>query len=208
MALSRVPALPNNIPIVDPQTGQPTEAFRRYWQESIQQQVNALIAVANTQAATDAATAAAAAAASAAATAQTAADTANTAAVSASTVAEQVAADNTLANSYVTGLTLTATDAGASATVTISAHTRVYGDGTSVAVSGGSVTGLAYSTAHWVYYDQASRAGGAVTYAASTSVQGNGTAPDRHLVGAVTTPAAAAAPNTGNPARPPGFAQP
>ncbi len=201
MPLSRVPALPSNIAIVDPKTGLPTAAFQRYWQESIQQQVNALVAVANTQAATEAATAAAAAA-------QAAADTANTAAADASAVADQVTADSTLANSYVTGLTLTAADAGTDATVTISAHTRVYGDGTSVSVSGGTVTSLPYSTAHWVYYDQASRAGGAVAYLASTAVQGNGTAPDRHLVGAVTTPAAAAAPNTGNPSRPPGFAEP
>jgi hypothetical protein len=201
MVLSRVPALPQNVAIVDPATGLPTAAFQRYWQDSVQQQVNALVAAANTQAAADAANAAAEAA-------QTAADTANTAAADASAVAEQVTADNALANSYVTGLTLTATDAGSNVTITISAHTRVYGDGTSVSVSGGSITGYAYSTVARIYYDQPSRAGGVVSYQATTSAEVAAQTGSRHSVGAVTTPAAAAPPNTGNPVFPPGTAIP
>lgn len=174
---------------------------QRWWQsvvEAIETSFNDL----------DSAVALIAAAQAAADAANTAAAAADAAAIAAQGVADTVAADSALANSYTTGLTITATDAGASATITISAHTRVYGDGTSVAVSGGSLTGLAYSSSFWVYYDQPSRAGGAVTYASSATAQGNGTAPDRHFVGAVTTPAALGGPVGGNPVRPPGFAEP
>lgn len=155
-----------------------------------------------------AAQAAADAADAAAASANAAAAAADAAAIAAQNSADTVQAESSLANSYTTGLTITATDAGANVTIAMSAHARIYGDGTSVAVSAGNVTGLAYSTSYWIFYDQASRAGGAVTYQASTSIQGNGTAPDRHFIGAVLTPAAAAPPNNGNPVRPPGFAEP
>lgn len=148
------------------------------------------------------------AAQSAAEAANTAAATANAAADTALTVADTVTVDSAISNSSATGLLVDANDAGASATITISAHTRVYGDGTSVAVNAGSVTGLAYSTSYWVIYNDPTRAGGAVVYTASTSVQGNGIPTGQHFVGAVTTPAAAAPPTTGNPVRPPGFAEP
>jgi hypothetical protein len=136
--------------------------------------------------------------------AQAAADAANAAAAAANTAAENVEASSALANSYTTGLTITATDAGSNVTIAMSAHTRVYGDGTSVSVNSGNVTALAYSTDYWIFYDQASRLGGAVTYQASTSIQGNGTAANRHFIGAVRTPAALASPQTGNPVLPPG----
>lgn len=171
------------------------------WQrvmEEIESSVNAVI---DAQNAADAANAAAAAADAAAA----AADAAATAAQGA---AETAAADSSLASSGVSGLTMTATDAGANATITISAHTRIYGDGTSVAVSGGTVTGLAYSTGFFVYYDQASRAGGAVTYQATTSAATAAQTGDRHSLGAVTTPAAAGPPNDGNINLPPGVVEP
>lgn len=148
------------------------------------------------------------AAQSAAEAANTAAATANAAADTALTVADTVTVDSAISNSSATGLLVDANDAGASATITISAHTRVYGDGTSVAVNAGSVTGLAYSTSYWVIYNDPTRAGGAVVYTASPSVQGNGIPTGQHFVGAVTTPAAAAPPTTGNPVRPPGFAEP
>lgn len=196
----RMDRLDRDVSIVDGQ-GNPTHQFQQKWQDTVQALVDsitlladAVTAVEDAQTAADAANAAAAAADAAAVAAQAAAD--------------DVMADSALANSYVTGLTLTATDAGASATITISAHTRVYGDGTIVAVSGGSVTGLAYSTDYRVYYDDAARTGGAVTYAATTSVTTAAQLGDRHSVGAVTTPAAAAGPNNGNGAFPPGYAIP
>lgn len=174
--------------------------FQAKWQtvmENIESSVNAVI---DAQNAADAANAAAAAADAAAAAAQTAADDATTAAATA-------AADSSLASSGVTGLTMTATDAGADATITISGHTRIYGDGTSVSVTGGSVTGLAYSTGYYLYYDQASRLGGAVTYVATTSAATAAQTGDRHSLGAVTTPAAAGPPNDGNVNLPPGVVE-
>jgi hypothetical protein len=155
--------------------------------EEIENSVNAVI---DAQNAADAANAAAAAAQTAATNAQTAADDA--------------AAATAIANSYVTGVTITGTDAGANATINISAHTRYYADGTNVAVNLGSVTGLSYSTLYYIYYDQASRAGGAVTYQATTSEATAAQIGDRHTVGSVTTPAAAAPDNTGDFVYPPG----
>ena len=188
MAL-RLPRLPSQEPRWD--------IFQRWWQsvvESIESNFNAL---ANTVALIEAAQAAADAA-------NLAAAAANTAAATAQGVADTVEASSALANSYTTGLTITATDAGANVTIAMSAHSRVYGDGVTVAVSAGNVTGLAYSTDYWIGYAQPSRAGGAVTYTASTSIQGNGTSADYHFVGAVRTPAALGVPETGNPVLPPG----
>lgn len=136
--------------------------------------------------------------------AQTAADAANAAAETANTAATTVTAQSNLVSSYPDGATLTATDAGANVTVAISAHDRVYADGTTVAVSGGNVTGLSYSTLYFIYYDDPTRAGGSVTFAATTSETTAAQTGDRHLIGSVTTPAAAAPPTNGDYVRPPG----
>ena len=187
MAL-KLPRLQARVAVTD-NAGMPDRAFHQWWDtfaKSLETAINdladsvALIAAA--QDAADLANAAAASADAAAAAAQGAADDA--------------AATSALANSGVTGATITGTDAGANATVNITAHTRIYGDGTSVSVNSGSVTALSYSTLYYIYYDQASRAGGAVTYAATTSDTTAAQTGDRHLVGSVTTPAAAA-PDTG-----------
>lgn len=132
------------------------------------------------------------------AAAQAAADAANAAADAANTAADAAASTAAMTSSGVTGVTITATDAGADATVSISAHTRVYGDGTSVSVSAGTVTGQAYSTLLYIYYDQPSRAGGSVTYLATTSQATAAQTGDRHLVGQVTTPAALGGPTDGD----------
>lgn len=127
------------------------------------------------------------------------------AAENANNAAEGTSTATSLANSSVTGLTLSASDAGASATITISAHTRIYGDGTTAAVSGGAITGLAYSTSYWIFYDAPKGTTGAVTYETATTVQGNATGdPGRHFVGAVTTPAALGTDIDGFPVLPPG----
>jgi hypothetical protein len=89
--------------------------------------------------------------------------------------------------------------------VTISAHTRVYGDGTSVAVNAGSVLAQPYSTLVYIYYDDAARTGGTVTYLATTSQATAAQTGDRHLVGQVMTPAAAAPPTDGDYVGAPGF---
>lgn len=134
------------------------------------------------------------------------ATTAAQAAADAANAAADASADATaLQNSWVSGLTLTATDAGANVTITISAHTRNYADGTSVSVSGGSLTGRAYSTTYFIYYDQASRAGGAVSYQSTTTESTAAQVGDRHAVGRVLTPAALGGPESGVGPRPPGI---
>lgn len=196
----RLPRLMRGAQIVDPQTGRASDEFRLWWQrlaEQIEVEVGALTAAQAAQAAAVVAQAAAVTAQSAATTAQTAADDAQTSADGANSVAS-------LTNSGVTGCTITGADAGANVTVTISAHTRKYGDGTSVAVNGGTVTALAYTTTYFIYYDQASRLGGAVTYAATTSEATAAQTGDRHLVGMVVTPAAAAPNTDGDYVRVPG----
>jgi hypothetical protein len=110
-----------------------------------------------------------------------------------------------LTGSGVTGASITATDAGVSATIAISAHTRVYADGSSVAVNAGSVTGQPYATLVYIYYDQPTRTGGAVSYQATTSQSTGAQTGSRHLVGQVLTPAAAAAPTLGDYVGAPGF---
>lgn len=200
----RLPRLPRNVQLIDPKTGFPTQSFQQWWQSVV-------VKVETQEGTQDDLLAAVIAAQTAADDAQTAADTAQAAAVIADTAADaaQTSADGansvaSLTSSGVTGCTITATDAGANVTVTISAHTRVYGDGTSVAVNGGSVTALPYSTDEFIYYDQASRLGGAVTYAATTSDTTAAQTGDRHLVGMVSTPAAAAPPEIGDNVRVPG----
>ena len=195
----RLDRFSRGVRIVD-ENGVPTLQEQAREQRNLEAIEDAVNAVIDAQNAADAANAAAAAADAAAA----AADAAATAAQGA---AETAAADSSLASSGVSGLTMTATDAGANATITISAHTRIYGDGTSVAVSGGTVTGLAYSTGFFVYYDQASRAGGAVTYQATTSAATAAQTGDRHSLGAVTTPAGGAGPVDGNVNLPPGVVE-
>lgn len=200
MARLNLPTLRLTDKLVDSQ-GQPAPYFLTFLNgaiKSLQAAINgiqgALDAAGIAQAAADLATTAAANADAAAAAAQASTDTS--------------AAATDLANSYVTGLTMTATDAGTNVTITISAHSRVYGDGTTVAVSAGSVTGLPYSTIERVYYDQPSRAGGTVSYQATTSASTAAQTGDRHSVGAVTTPAALGSPKPGRPVLPPGYVEP
>ena len=188
-----LPRLPRNTALID-KNGYPTQAFQMWWQtfaKNIESEVGAL-------AAADAANAAAAAANAAAATA-------TSAAASAQSTADSIQLEADLVNSYVTGLTLGATDAGSNASISISAHSRVYGDGTTVSVNSGNLTGLSYSTAYYIYYDQASRAGGAVTYASTTTSATSAQTGNRHFVGVITTPAAAAGPTSGYGISPPGI---
>lgn len=116
------------------------------------------------------------------------------------------AESSALAVSGVLSCTLKGVDSGSNAKVTVTAHTRHYGDGNTVAVNGGSILNLSYSTEYYIYYDQPSREGGAVQYFATTTPSTAIQVGDRHLVGKVTTPAALAADITGTTTRPPGLA--
>ncbi|WBO21985.1 hypothetical protein [Sphingomonas abietis] len=81
---------------------------------------------------------------------------------------------------------------GVASTVSISAHNRIYQDKT-VAVNAGSITGLALGTYYALFYDDPARAGGAVTYLASTdpddALPATAAHPGRHYLGYITTPA-------------------
>ncbi|MES2902928.1 MAG: hypothetical protein V4696_01965, partial [Pseudomonadota bacterium] len=177
----RLPRLPRNVAIIDPRTGYPTIIFQRWMQnfaDTIETQEGTqdalLAAVVAAQAAADDAQTAADAAQAAAVAADAAADTAQASADGANSVAS-------LTNSGVTPNPLSATDAGANATITIAAHTRIYGDGATLAIAGpSSLTGLAYSTLYYVYYDDATRADTTPTYASTTSVMTAAQTGDRH----------------------------
>jgi hypothetical protein len=93
------------------------------------------------------------------------------------------------------------------ARITIADHTRKYGDGTSVSVTGGSISGLLQATDYYITYMDTAFAGGAVTYAAQssylTAAQDNPTG--QHTCGDIMTVASSSAPPTTGPGtRPPG----
>ena len=168
--------------------------FSRYWDSVLtilETNLSNILSIPDIQVALDAATAAAA--------------NANTAAANAQTSADDAASVAALTNSGTSGVSITATDAGSSVSLAITSHIRLYGDGTSVSVSGGLLTGLAYSTTYYVFYDQPSRAGGLVTYQTTTVKADAAQVSNRHLVGVVTTPATAGPDKTGAYVEPSGL---
>lgn len=202
MALN-LPPFPRNVRLIDPNTGFPTVEFVRFMQardratEAHEAYQDSII---DLQAATVAAQ-------DAADTANAAAATATTAASTAQSTADAIAAENNLVNSYVDGTPpiLTATDAGASATITIANHTRVYGDSSTLAITGASLTGKSYSTTYFVYYVDATRVDTTPSFLTTTDGTVAAQTGDTHLVGAVTTPAAAAPDTSGDYVAPPGL---
>lgn len=183
----RIPAFQQSRPIADA-NGIPTNEFLRSLNGAFKVLVDAQNATAAALAAATAATAAAAAA---------------------NAAASSVTSESSLVNSFVTGFAgaspLSADSAG---NVTIANHSRQYGDTTlnpTRAVTGAVLaTGQVNPALVRIYYDDPTRAGGAVTYhftvdPAAAPVQGG----NRHVVGAVTIPAAGAA--NGGYVRPPGY---
>jgi hypothetical protein len=83
---------------------------------------------------------------------------------------------------------LTATDAGSDTTIAIAAHNVIY-DSNTLAYNSGSIAGLSFSTLYYVYADDASKAGGAVTYVATTTLTDITASTARYFVGSITTPA-------------------
>lgn len=144
-----------------------------------------------------AAQAAATAAAAAATAAQSTADTASTTATTAQTDAVDAAREAARINSYTNpGSILTASDAGTDATITIANHTRVYPvegsiDVPDVAITGGAITGLAYSTLYFIYYDDTTLADTTPAFQSTTDAPTAqvGAAAGRHCCGYITTPA-------------------
>jgi hypothetical protein len=92
---------------------------------------------------------------------------------------------------------LTATDAGATATVSIAAFTmRVAG--TDLSINSGSITTLTFSTLYYIYYVDSTFSGGAVTYYASTTKEDAHAGANRFFVGSIRTPASGGFDKTGN----------
>jgi hypothetical protein len=111
-------------------------------------------------------------------------------------------------NSYTTGLAanIASTDAGSSATITIPAHMRVYGDRT-VSINAGSLPGLSYATTYLLFYDDAARAGGAVTFQSTTvaaDAYSSAAHPARHFLAYVQTVAAGGTGGSAGGSGPPG----
>ena len=92
---------------------------------------------------------------------------------------------------------LTATDAGATATVNIAAFTmRVAG--TDLSINSGAIATLAFATLYYIYYIDPDFNGGSVTYAATTVKENAMAAVDRFFVGSIRTPADGTDSTTGN----------
>ena len=82
--------------------------------------------------------------------------------------------------------TLTSADVGSDTTTTIAAHNIVYDNGT-VAYNSGTITGLPFNTLTYVYAEDASKAGGAVTYISTTTATDIVATTGRYFVGQITT---------------------
>ena len=136
-----------------------------------------------------------------------AADLANTAAGNAQNAADNAQAESSLNNSYPANFAPPLVSAASSGNVTVANHDRVYGDGSSVAVLGAVIpTGGGPGSVVRVYYDDPTRAGGAVFYQTTSNPTISAQTGVRHSVGAVTIPGAGNSP--GNPVLPPGTAIP
>lgn len=124
--------------------------------------------------------------------AQDAADAANAAAENAQNVADATTAEQSLNTSYVANFTPPLLSVDSTGSVTIANHDRVYGDSAlnpTVAVTGGTFpSGFAAGDNVRVFYDDPTRAGGAVTYAFSLDPADAAQTGARHSVGAVIIP--------------------
>jgi len=172
-----------------PPTQPPWPQFQVWWQQVVESLKGELGALETAEEALAAAVAA-----------QAAADTAQTAAATAQTSADTVKRDDKItASSIIPADVLDATDAGSSASITVAAHTRLYGDGSTLNVSGHTFTGLAYSTDYGIYYDDTTTSDTTPTYQTTTNLTRalNNYVAGRHLVGIISTPAAGGSDTSG-----------
>lgn len=192
----RIPNLQQSNPIVDKE-GRMTNEFARRLNDVLGQIVtllNAIQAIPEIQAQLVNLDTATQAALDAAAAAQTAAD-------SAQSTTDAAKREQALVNSYIEpDSVLTATPT----TISIAAHTRMYADGTSASVNGGTVATTAAGDTDYVSYEDMARTGGAVMYIVSTTppVQTG----DTHVVGAVLIPETGTVDGGEGPRRP-GYVQ-
>ena len=178
--------------------GTPSQQFLRQINKAFQEIENEVGALAAAQAA------------------QTAATTAQAAATTAQSTATAAARETARINSYPSpSAVLSAADVGSDCTVTVANHTRVYPvqgdiDVADLAVTGGTVTGLSFSTVYYIYYDDTTLADTTPTYQATTSsaTAAAGAAAGRHFVGSVTTPADGGGDTSGGGYQAPGGIEP
>jgi len=197
----RLPRLQSLAPIVD-KDGKPTLTFTRYFQSFAEQIELVLNKIAEILGITDELDAAIQEAKAAAAAAKAAADNAQDAADGAQATTDAQKREAALQGSYIEPDSVVT----ASTTlITIAAHMRKYADGTSAAVSDGTVAATGMGDSDYVSYVDAARTGGVVTYVASTTppVQTG----DTHVVGAVTIPTTGTVDGGSGPRRP-GFVAP
>lgn len=193
----RIPTLDQRSPIVD-KDGRATTEFLRKFNDALKRivellnQIAALPEIQEQLANLDETVAAA----------QEAIEAAQQAADAATQQTEAQKREAAIQSSYIDPASVLTADP---TTITIAAHTRFYGDGTSAPVNGGMIAASAPSDVDFVFYDDPDRDGGAVTYQLSTTppVQTG----DRHVVGAVTIPAAGTQDGGEGPRRP-GFVEP
>ena len=126
------------------------------------------------------------------------------AATAAQAKADEVDARVSLADSYTDPVSVLTAESDGS--IAIAAHTRIYGNGTSVSVNSGALSGFAQGAYVGVYYQDAARDGGAVTYQGTTNAVAQEGA--RHVVGFVTIPASGEPPADGGGGGGPGYTPP
>jgi hypothetical protein len=109
------------------------------------------------------------------------------------------------------GSILSAADVGTDCTITIANHVRVYPvqgsiDVPDVSITGGTLTGKAFSTRFYIYYDDTTLAVTAPTFVATTSsaMAQVGAAAGRHFLGYIDTPPDGGAGTSGEGGAPPG----
>jgi predicted transcriptional regulator len=135
------------------------------------------------------------------------ANEAKAAAEAAADAGAAAAAAGVLVNSYVVEANVLSSSIDANkttATITVANHTRRYGDGSEVPVTGGTIGALAVSTQYYVSYLDPERDGGTVLYETTTNPSEAGQNGDRHLVGGYMTPTATGTGSGGGTTRPPG----
>ena len=93
---------------------------------------------------------------------------------------------------------LTATDAGSNATVSIASFTMRTSSKGDISINSGSVTALSYGTLYYIYYDDSTLAGGAVSFNATTTQSTALNGAGRFFVGSIITPVSGAPATTGN----------
>lgn len=125
-------------------------------------------------------------------------------AAAAQEVANETAAADALAQSYREPSNILS--ASSDGSISIAGHTLHYGDGTSVSLDAGALSGWTPGDYVQVYYDDAGREGGAVSYQGTTGQIAQQGA--RHIVGGVTIPQAGEPPSGGVTQPPPGYVPP